>query len=401
MPKLLTEVFEVTRPGLSHYVNDPKAAAESLDPLLRRALQSVPPRLYATTPITLKATAGLRLLGEKSNAIMAEVERHIGQFPFVASGISILEGQDEAVYAWITANYLLGNMDSKNNGTAAVFDLGGASTQIVFEPQSDGDLGSVKWETGDHKYDLTFGGTNYSLYQHSHLGYGLMEARKKVHNLVLQRHLQQSQEGIEGVIPSGPILNPCLAPGLSRSVSIDASFLGLDDSTIEVIMMGPEVPLPEECLKITELILNIDEPCLTEPCSFNGVHQPSISESFKGEELYIFSYFYDRTSPLGLPRKFSLSTLRNVITDVCSGPSHWSKAFRNSAHDFDTLYDELYGRPEWCLDLSFMFSMLNSGYGIPLDRNVTIEKKVNGHELGWCLGASLPLLGVKSKLLES
>lgn len=383
---LLSEVFELTRPGLSHYPDDPVAAAESLDPLLRLALQTVPKHLHSLTPIILKATAGLRLLGlEKSSSIIKKVEQHITQnfpFPLPAGGVSILDGQDEAVYAWVTANYLLGNFNSTKK-SAAVFDLGGASTQIVFEPNSASGLHR------DHRYDMTFGNLTYSLYQHSHLGYGLMEARKKVHNAVMQKHLQASQAKV------GPVINPCIAPGLSRSVMVDPYFLDLEGPPFAVTMTGPDVADPLACIAITETILNMDEPCLFQPCSFNGIHQPSIAASFAGEELYIFSYFYDRTSPLGLPRNFSLSELQRVITDVCSGPSHWTRAFSESASDFDALYDELFGRPEWCLDLSFMLSMLHKGYGIPLDRNVTIEKKIDGHELGWCLGASLPLVDFK------
>lgn len=383
VPVLLNEVFELTRPGLSHFPNDPVAAAKSLDPLLDIALQSVPKKFHSSTPITLKATAGLRLLGEEqSQAIIKEVERRIGQLPFKARDVSILEGQDEAVYAWITANYLLGNMDSAN-GTAAVFDLGGASTQIVFEPQVPSDsLTDVTWEQGDHYYGLRFGGMKFSLYQHSHLGYGLMEARKKVHHLVVESQKHDL---------TAPIINPCISSGLTRNVRLEGPE--------EAIMVGPDVADPDSCLELTRQILKLDEHCAQGPCSFNGVYQPSISQHFQSQDLYIFSYFYDRISPLGLPSKFKLSKLKDLLSGVCAGPSHWTRSFQNSANDFNSLYDELFGRPEWCLDLSFMFSMLHDGYGIPLDREVTIEKKINGHELGWCLGASLPLLTLKAESL--
>ncbi|KND93785.1 putative guanosine-diphosphatase [Tolypocladium ophioglossoides CBS 100239] len=53
---------------------------------------------------------------------------------------------------------------------------------------------------------------------------------------------------------------------------------------------------------------------------------------------------------------------------------------------------ELNDRPEHCLDLNFMMALLHSGYEMPIDREVKIAKKIKGNELGWCLGASLPLL---------
>ena len=48
--------------------------------------------------------------------------------------------------------------------------------------------------------------------------------------------------------------------------------------------------------------------------------------------------------------------------------------------------------PEWCLDLNFMDALLVTGYEFNLERGVKIVKKLHGHEVGWTLGASLPLL---------
>ena len=59
-------------------------------------------------------------------------------FPVVSDekeGVVIMDGSDEGVYAWITTNYLLGKIGGPDHSpTAAVFDLGGGSTQIIFEP---------------------------------------------------------------------------------------------------------------------------------------------------------------------------------------------------------------------------------------------------------------------------
>ena len=49
----------------------------------------------------------------------------------------IMDGKDEGVYAWITANYLLGTIKAStppDTPTYSVFELGCASTQIVLEP---------------------------------------------------------------------------------------------------------------------------------------------------------------------------------------------------------------------------------------------------------------------------
>lgn len=66
------------KPGLSSYADDPKVGAESLIPLLQRAKEFIPEEAWSSTPIALKATAGLRLLAkEKADAILSAVSESI------------------------------------------------------------------------------------------------------------------------------------------------------------------------------------------------------------------------------------------------------------------------------------------------------------------------------------
>lgn len=57
--------------------------------------------------------------------------------------------------------------------------------------------------------------------------------------------------------------------------------------------------------------------------------------------------------------------------------------------------EELQGRPEYCLDLTFMHALLRLGYEFEAGREVRMAKKVDETELGWCLGATIALLGGK------
>src|SRR5277367_5888072 len=112
-PTLEHETFEQIKPGLSAYANSPERAAESLDALLDIAVSEIPRELQSCTPLAVKATAGLRLLGEsQSRAILEAVEKRIhSKYPFPLpekDAVIIMEGTDEGVYAWITTNYLLG-----------------------------------------------------------------------------------------------------------------------------------------------------------------------------------------------------------------------------------------------------------------------------------------------------
>ena len=130
LPTLDHESFFSTKPGLSSYPNDPAEAALSLKEMLDRALHEIPAQQHSCTKLELKATAGLRLLGEQqSKAILHGVERFIRtEYPFslAQDSVTIMEGKDEGalvvlrglpgtllitplctgVYAWITINFV-------------------------------------------------------------------------------------------------------------------------------------------------------------------------------------------------------------------------------------------------------------------------------------------------------
>lgn len=400
-PELEDEVlFKMTEKkeggsGLSSYGTDVEGAAKSLDVLLDEAVAKVPEQFRSCSPIAVKATAGLRKLDEKlgpdaSKNILAAVRQRIESkypFPLVSAengGVEVMDGKDEGVYAWITTNYLLGKIGGPDKSpTAAVFDLGGGSTQIVFEPTFPSSSGGMpaKLAEGDHKYLFSTSGQTYELYQHSHLGYGLMEARKSIHKLIAQAIHDAATDDPSWT--AHPITNPCIIPGMTRDVNVTLD----NGSTYLLTMQGPSSPSPAQCRGLAEKILQKDADCALAPCSFKGVHQPSLSKTFAKEDVYIFSYFYDRTEPLGMPESFTIAELRDLTQKVCEGEKGWE-----SFKGVKGALEELKGRPEYCLDLSFMVGLLHTGYEMGLGREVRIAKKIGGNELGWCLGARFVIL---------
>jgi guanosine-diphosphatase len=394
-PELEDEQFKMTEKkpggsGLSSYPDDPEAAAMSLDMLMDVAMSTVPEKLRACSPVAVKATAGLRILGtEKSEKILDAVRHRLETsypFPVVSTeenGVAIMDGSDEGVYAWITTNYLLGKIGGPDHSeTAAVFDLGGGSTQIVFEPtfKSPSKGMPEKLADGDHKYELNFGGRKFQLYQHSHLGYGLMSAREAIHKALIDGIHEKSLND-QGWMKA-PVTNPCIALGMTTPIKVK---LGEDHALGEFItvnMTGPSSPAPAQCRGLAEKILQKDTQCTLAPCSFNGVHQPSLAKTFSREDIYAFSYFYDRTQPLGMPESFTLKEIHDLTSQVCGGESSWDM-FKGVPDAIEELRD----LPEWCLDLNFMMALLHTGYELPIDRELKTAKKIKGNELGWCLGA--------------
>ncbi|KAI9830487.1 MAG: Guanosine-diphosphatase [Phylliscum demangeonii] len=412
-PELEDEVFQMTAKktggsGLSSYPDDPDAAAQSLDPLMEIAVKTVPDSLKACTPVAVKATAGLRLLGpDRSQKILDAVRHRLETvYPFSVlsrerGGVEIMDGKDEGVYAWITTNYLLGKIGGPaTTPTAAVFDLGGGSTQIVFQPTFKSPSGGLppKMAEGDHKYALKFGGRDFTLYQHSHLGYGLMAAREAIHRAVVEAAAKAhaaspspSAAADDRAWLRQDVVNPCIAPQMRREVTVKLGPGHALGESVTVTMVGPAEGSPAQCRALAENILKKEAQCSLAPCSFGGVHQPSLEQTFAREDVYIFSYFYDRTKPLGMPDSFTVRELKDLTAQVCAGERAWA-VFAS----VDGALPDLRGRPEWCLDLSFMTALLHTGYEMPLDREVKIAKKIKGNELGWCLGASLPLLSKES-----
>jgi len=250
------ETFVQRQPGLSAYDGRPDDAAQSLDSLLGAAMRVVPEALRRCTPVAVKATAGLRLLGASQSAeILDAVRRRLSTtYPFPLASqdpVVIMDGRDEGVFAWVTTNYLMDTIRADSPKTAvpyAVLDLGGASTQIVFEPvfQSNAAV-----REGDHKYELSFGGKERVLYQHSYLGFGLMRARKRVHRLVdFLASFRSNDTGAE-------LANPCLARGTRRVVEVETS---LSDSAIKnVTMVGTDLVSGfEACNHVMQLVMAKD-----------------------------------------------------------------------------------------------------------------------------------------------
>jgi len=126
------------KPGLSAFVDQPKQGAETVQGLLEVAKDSIPRSHWKRTPVVLKATAGLRLLPEqKAQALLFEVREIFKKSPFLVpdDSVSIMDGSYEGILAWVTVNFLTGQLHGHSQETVGTLDLGGASTQITFLPQ--------------------------------------------------------------------------------------------------------------------------------------------------------------------------------------------------------------------------------------------------------------------------
>ncbi len=368
-PTLEDELFIQTKPGLSHFADSPQEAAETLDVLMEATLETIPKQLWKCSPLAVKATAGLRLLGEdRSNKILeASKKRLESKYPFklVKDGVMVMDGKDEGVFAWITVNYLLGNLDVGRTGTVAIMDLGGASTQIVFQP-------TQQVVVDDHKAEVRMSGSLYTLYQHSFLGYGLMQARQRI-----KAGLSAEKD------------HPCL-PKNFKDEDAGVQFTVSEYQTCAVSALEAG-------------LFNKTAECpATHTCAFDGVYMPPIRSSFPGE-IVAFSYFYDRFNPLNLPERLQIKEIGRWAELVCDhdDEEHHHKAPGGSNRSDLTAEEKKLmpkiqqlaaENPHFCMDMTYMHALLTVGYDIPEERYVSVVKKIDGYETGWCLGATLEMV---------
>ncbi|XP_045304155.1 ectonucleoside triphosphate diphosphohydrolase 5 isoform X3 [Leopardus geoffroyi] len=339
LPILEGEIFDSVKPGLSAFVDQPKQGAETVQELLEVAKDSIPRSHWKRTPVVLKATAGLRLLPEqKAQALLFEVREIFKKSPFLVpnDSVSIMDGSYEGILAWVTVNFLTGQLHGRSRETVGTLDLGGASTQITFLPQFKKTL-----EQTPRGYLTSFEMFNstYKLYTHSYLGFGLKAARLATLGAL-------ETEGSSGYL--------CwLGYGIDGHTFRSACL----PRWLEAEWIFGGVKYHYGGNKEGEMGF---EPCYTEVLRVvqGKLHQP---DEVQRSSFYAFSYYYDRA----------------VDTDmiVC-----------------DNLENFASGSPFLCMDLSYITALLKDGFGFADSTVLQLSKKVNNIETGWALGATFHLL---------
>ncbi|KAF9947599.1 Guanosine-diphosphatase, partial [Mortierella alpina] len=225
----------------------------------------------------------------------------------------------------------------------------------------------------------SFNGNEYVLFQHSYINYGLNEARKQINNYVIDNPIPNAH-GVQ--LGQDEYLHPCMPVG-SRQDYLH------EGKTVQLVgVTDPE----GECRRVVHAIFYKSRACSQNPCSFNGVYQPSLATAFDAD-IYAFSYIFDRISPFRLgsetaTQDLTLQELEDLTNRVCVADE---SAFK----EFDTVAEaksELRDVKEMCMDLTYIYGLLEYGYGIQKDRKINLTKKIKNYETGWCLGASIAVL---------
>ncbi|EDL09171.1 ectonucleoside triphosphate diphosphohydrolase 3 [Mus musculus] len=370
--------------GISSYENNPQDAPKAFEDCILKVKEQVPEHLHGSTRIYLGATAGMRLLRLQNETAAREVLESIQSYfksqPFDFRGAQIISGQEEGVYGWITANYIMGNFLEKNlwhmwvhpHGvdTTGALDLGGASTQISFV------AGEKMEPNASDTVQVSLYGYTYTLYTHSFQCYGQNEAEKKFLAMLLQSPSTEAN-----------ISNPCYPQGYSTAFTLGHVFGSLCtekqrpesyNSSKSVTFMGTGDP--RLCREKVASVFDFNACQEQDACSFDGIYQPKVQGPFVA-----FAGFYYTASALNLSGSFSLTSFNDSSWDFCRHT--WSELPALLSR-----FDETYAR-SYCFSAHYIYHLLVNGYKFTEETwpQIRFEKEVGNSSIAWSLGYMLSL----------
>ncbi|SNX82367.1 related to YND1 - apyrase (NDPase/NTPase) [Melanopsichium pennsylvanicum] len=357
-------------PGLSSYGDHPADVGSHLKVLLDHAEKIVPPSALAETPIYVMATAGMRLLPDhQREAVLSETCRYIRQhtsFSIDGGGCSehvqVISGEEEGLLGWISINYLMdgfhirgkkASLDGETDimegkSTFGFLDMGGASTQIAFEPSKQ----ALQGEGAAAEAELTtvplrmLDGTEVSheVFVTTFLGYGTNQARNRYIDLLGSEDKAQASKHA--------LTDPCLPNGLQLSEidgKPDVSLTGTGNFTA--------------CLESIHPLLDKEAMCNKPPCLFHGVHVPKIDFSVN-HFIGVSEYWFSSQDIFGLGGVYDFVDFQKAAVDFCGKP--WAELKQHlDAGDLFGPAVQLNRLQTQCFKAAWMVTVLHEGIGIP------------------------------------
>ena len=300
-----------------------------------------------------------KLLGEICSYAQSETKF---QLPDCDVHIKVIPGEVEGLYGWIAANYLLGGFDAplqhangNDHNTYGFLDMGGASAQIAFAPNTTeaerhaDDLKLMRLRTVDGT------ATEYKVFTTTWLGFGVNEARK---------HYVEKLQRESGSIDSKILQDPCLPPGLMTSTKGDVLLPGSKEINGKTPTLNGTGQF-DECLTKTIPLLEKDHICEDEPCLIGGTHVPAID--FDVNHFVGVSEYWHTTHEIfqhdQKDKAYDFNTYQQRVNEFCS--QDWKKIQDGiEAHEWGKKVDEKTAI-EVCFKASWLINILHEGIGIP------------------------------------
>ena len=360
LPVIEPSVNVKIRGGLSGFANALQNASQQVAELLQTARARVPPELWSSTPIHLQATAGLRSITPAQAAAILKVVRASltdSEFLFSDDWALIITGEQEGINGWLATNYLLGAFEPNSALTPhGVVEMGGASMQITFAPQSTAGLSAASKGRLSH---LFVASREYYLYTHSYLEYGLQEAQKLYQKTMME---QIEDKG-----------NPCYPVGFRHS-----STGNFDD-----------------CFALMRKVVNKEKECEFEPCAFNGVWQPAIVEEpfLAIENFFYTSKFFSheegtvQRGQVVATGNLLVKTLKQKGKEFCDDP--WQQILNDHETAIAAKQESESTLSYYCFAAAYEAAVLESGFGFGERSNIRPARTIDLKAIDWEMGATL------------
>ena len=357
-----------SEPGISSFAGNTTALRDYFDPLIEFARGAIPRDAHAHTSIHVLATAGMRLVPhpEREN-ILSKVCSIIRSSPFsVQSGsscgnqVQVISGEEEGLLGWISINYLMDGFvsdtdETNSSSTFGFLDMGGASTQLAFEPTDSAAAvnlaaGKVSGKQHNDVLDVNFRRLDFSAVQHkvfttTFLGFGTNAARARYVQALIQNNITDQNAA----------LDPCLPQGLELSFE-GYKLRGSGDFAQCVTMQAP--------------LLDKDAECTKPPCLFHGVHVPPIDFSIN-RFIGISEYWYSAHDVFDLGGVYDYAKFQESAAAFCG--EDWSvleSKLEHNAYKPQVTRERLQMQ---CFKAAWVANVLHEGIGLPRPGDARVD----------------------------
>ncbi|KAK8805397.1 hypothetical protein WA158_002053 [Blastocystis sp. Blastoise] len=348
-----------TTPGISSFESHPEDAWDSLYPILRLCENEIDPNSILNTPVYIFATAGMRVLSKSSQKriyhniythyLKSDIKLYIDE-----SMLKTIDGEEEAVYGWITVNILKHRITpsmtlQSNEKTVAAIDLGGESTQISFK------LPDPHEKAGDPI------NIQKDIHKKSYLFFGAKEALNRY-----ELYIANIYKSANHTIPS-----PCF----------NKNYRGTHPLLEGVTFIGTG-----NCQQILQYLSKGDSPCQTEKCALWSDPLPDFQGEYVGMSMYFFSLDSLHVYLPAFP--FPVTTIKDIYqysNQFCSMENKDVYEQFGDKHKY-TAKDTIHQR---CFHLSWIYTLLHSGYHLSDDAKIYVGKDIDNTPIDWSFGAAV------------
>jgi Golgi nucleoside diphosphatase len=396
-------------PGLSSKASNPSEATKYMEPLLKFAVEqlavmNVTADKHPQIPLYILATAGMRLLPEEKqkeifNNLRAEIPKTY-KFKLAPDQVRTITGQEEALYAWLSYNFLSGTVGTdKKAHTIPVLEMGGASAQIAFQITDEKELDEIVKKSGakskDELKDFIYhldrnvsdcNSAKYQVYARSYLGAGSDAARRTYLSTLLEKVAEDmSKTEVKQD-------DPCLAVGMKSEVK----FQNAQNKEVKVDLTGSWKV--DDCQARLKNLINIDVTSCPngeiqtgdKACPIRKLTESGV-EFGDHDVAGLGSFHHQLKDLIAKVGSFNYDKLVDLVKQQCASPAPPSGVFnrRKRSPPKITSKDEHFSKTA-CFRNFWALTFLTEAAHMPktFAHFKTLEK-VEGQKVAWPLGAIL------------